>query len=296
MIKRYCLIIVVSIMSSWDCFAVDTNLYLRTFEFGGIRGCENTSSTNLDIKSFMSSTLPLTWPSGSEAYMQSSSSLVVRNTIENLDLIEELFSSENPINQVVIELTIYAFKKEVIDELVAKGALNQDSLMTLINAGKGKLKSIASAVTRSGQEVVVKDVMEVIYPYARTQEILTSSSPDTNNQMQTGFAMREAGTTMQVVPEIWRPSSKQPATINLTIKTECSTLLRWEKHERVAVSGLAVEAFTLRLPVLNTSSIETSVMVQPGVRILLSGASKNDDDFVFYRFVKADIIDQGKLK
>jgi type II secretory pathway component GspD/PulD (secretin) len=294
MMKRYCLILLVSIISSWDCSATNTNLYLRTFEYGSMRGCENTSSTNLDIKSFMSSMLPLTWPSGSEAYMQSLGSLVVRNTLENLDLIEELFTSEDPINQVLIELTIYAFKKELIDELVAKGAVNQDSLMTLINAGKGKLKSIASAVTKSGQEVIVKDVIEVMYPDASSQIILTSASPDAKGQTQTGFAMMEVGTTMQVVPEIWRRSSNQLETINLVIKSECSTLLKWEKHERVAVSGLALQAITVRLPVLNKTSVETSVMVQPGVGILLSGASKNDDDFVFFRFVKADIINHCK--
>ena len=188
------------------------------------------SDEEREWKEFFARCSGVTWPVGSSCtYVRQIGKLRVRNTPENLKLIDE-FMDEVKAGYTLIEVQTRFVKvaQKTLDELGAelfpgKGAGHRYDLAEFDAVPAGELErrlvsrrdlvenKVCRATTRPGDEVVFKDVAEYIYPTDYDVQMSSYAPSGSNDWVRTGehgfavvepqsFTMREVGSILQVTP------------------------------------------------------------------------------------------------
>jgi type II secretory pathway component GspD/PulD (secretin) len=220
-------------------------------------------------------------------YLSAIGKLRVTNTPENLAAIEVVLD-QFALRMIEVEMQIHAFRAKDIERLRLAGGVSVESLMAMRRQGKAKSVATATALTKSGQEVVVKAVQEVLYPtelYTGVSEAgsnVTSRSA-ANALMPCNFEMRETGMTLNVVPEVTHGGTL----INLMLNPAWVTLEGWESFPADLAAGWAHKTLTLRQPVFGVTSFQTQATVADGGTVLLGSCSTPDGEWVHVGFLTA---------
>jgi hypothetical protein len=232
------------------------------------------------------------WPSGSSiTYLAAFGKLRVTNTRENLDRFEQVLRDLNVLPCLLdIEMQVVAFRQRDIDRLLAGGGVSMESLVELRKKGRVKLVSTARASTKSGQEVIVKAVREVLFPTelgtdCRACSNQTCGASVPGALVPRGFEMRDVGMTLQLVPEI----SAEGRTINIMLNPQWVTLDGWETY--AAVGGRTHKTLPFRQPVFGVTSFQTQVTVEDSGTVLLGSVSTPDGEWVHVGFLTARLAD-----
>jgi hypothetical protein len=231
---------------------------------------------------------------------------------------EEMNSSEvgyqpPPGCQLEIEVQFVAFDSTNVEKLVATGQMNLDTLTNLWLNGRGRLLAAPRVVTKTGQEAVVKNVVEYIYPTTfsvfndENVAAANASITDTNtNSTATvpkrmvrnpvvepgGFQTQEVGSILQVVPEM----NPDGTLINLTLNPQIvgEPILHDYGSKYVDANGKEQQA-RMEQPFFPVISVSTSVSLRDGQRILIGGGMPSaDHKEVVYTFLSARIVLGGR--
>ena len=283
--KRVFLMAVLAAVCGVACAQEDTNLYYKAFYYR-TANTEHTAAVTATLRKYLSDESGATWPAGSEVIssLSDSNQLIVHNTQTNLALIEQMFYCQHEVNQIEIEFSVVAFRHEDLDKLQVGEGISLDSLSNLRRQGHSQLITTARIITKSGQEAIVKDVQEVIYPTEMecgfgTNQVGNSSWAVTPCK----FEMREVGTILQVVPELLGSGQR----IHLMLSPQWVVLKKWETFEAGAGSRDETKKIPFRQPVFAVSTVQTQVTVADGETVLLGGGKELEKDWIQYHFVKA---------
>ncbi len=221
------------------------------------------------------------------SYIPLINKLRVTSTKENLERIDSIID-HFALDMVEVEMQIHAFRTADIERLRLSGGLSLKSIMALRQKGKSRLVASATALTKSGQEAVVKAVKEVIYP---TDLLTDSGQTDSNvtersvaNALTPGnFEMRETGMILQVLPE----ASRDNSLVNMTLKPQWITLDRWASYPAdLAVGwGWVGTGHAFKQPVFGVTSFETQAVVKDGETLLIGSSSTPDGEWVNVGFL-----------
>ena len=269
----------------------DTNLYYKVFAYGNLidRIDHSPPPYNADMKKALSSQDQyLTWPPDSMAVLVADDSqyLIVRNTNQNLYRIADAIPGATLGSKIALESTIIAFKEEDVDKLNMGVGVSKKTLFELRQKGRSKLISTAYGVTPGGQEVVVKSIREIMYPNEQLMGVDTNKSCNLRMVAPDTFNTREIGTILQAVPE----ADEAGKLISVTRKSEWITLNGWEKHEVVTGNKDGLKKFSVRMPIFDSSTIETQLRITSGDTVLLGGGKGVEPDWIYYHFLKAETL------
>ena len=214
-----------------------------------------------------------------------------------------------PMCQLEIEVQFVAFDSPNVENLVATGRLNVDTLTNLWINGGGHLLAAPRVRTRTGQEAVVKNVIEYIYP--TTFSVANADHAGTNNASLTDthtsaavtapkrmvrspvvvpgdFVTREVGTTLQVLPEM----DPDGTLINLAFNAQIvgEPMVKDYGSKYVDANGKEQQA-RMEQPFFRANSISTRVSLRDGQRILVGGYRPSGDGTeAVYIIVSARIV------
>ncbi len=206
--------------------------------------------------------------------------LRVTSTKENLAIIESIFDRFS-LHMIEVEMQIHAFRTADIERLRLSGGMSLEELMALRQKGKSRLVASATALTKSGQEAIVKAVKEVRYPTELLTDFIQATSNGTSRSatqvlMPDNFTIRETGMILQVVPEV----SADNSLVNMTLKPQWITLDCWESYRAGQAASWTLNTPSLTLPVFGVTSFETVVTVKNGETLLIGSCSTPDGDWV----------------
>lgn len=217
--------------------------------------------------------------------------------------------------QIEIEVQFVAFDSTNVEKLVAAGTLDVKSLTRLWLNGGGHLLAAPRVLTKAGQEAMVKDVVEYIYPTKFAVSIEDRVGVDKTDVTGTnacttvsehsrlvrspavepdGFQTREVGGILQVVPEV----SSDGTMINLTLNPQLVGAPAWRDYgsKYLDSSGKEQQA-RMEQPLFPVISVSTSVSVLDGQRILIGGGLPSvDRKQVVYTFVSARIVAVNEVR
>jgi len=230
--------------------------------------------------------LGVSWPDGSSFALRPSMRILsVTNTRKNLERIKELMAMMGGIPMVVeIDVQIVAFRTKDIEKLQLGEGMTKEALFDLRRAGKGKLVGTSSVVTQNGSEGTMKTVQEVIYPTEFPMDGVVCASNQVfqcGALVPAGFAMREVGMILQVIPEL-TPNGKL---INVTLAPAWVTLDRWESYPANMASEGKHKAVPFRQPVFGVTSFSTRVQVENGGTVLIGSSLTPDGEQVNVGFL-----------
>jgi len=271
--------------------ATDTRLVTRSYSVPPVlQDCFNIdpfqpSSSNKTSEVFFAQ-LDMKSPKFSEfTYDPTFDKLHVTGTPRNLKILETVLG-QFAFSIIEVEMQIHAFRIEDIERLRLSSGVSLESLMALRRNGKAKPVASATALTKSGQEAIVKAVQEVIYP----EDLLTDVSQAGSNVtvrsaaqalIPGNFSMRETGMTLQVVPEIMQNN----AMINMTLKPQWVTLDRWASYPADLVAGWTHVTRPFKCPVFGVTSLETQAVIKDGETLLIGSSSTQDGEWVNVGFL-----------
>ena len=237
--------------------------------------------------------LGVEWPVGSHIhYVAPIGKLIMTNTLENHEILEQILGETGCIaHQVEIRLDIVAFAREDINRLAIKGVEASD-LLKLWETGKAELLASPGIITKSGYEATVKGVEEYIYPTELNVQWPTEEGSERNRlplAVPASFETREVGAILSVLPEV----SPEGRMLNLEIRPEWVDKPTWHDYlvETTGQGDVVAKAMTSQ-PFFPSSSLQTSVLISNGERILLGGgAPMRDSNRLAYMFVMARLVD-----
>lgn len=217
--------------------------------------------------------------------------LLVTNTAENLNVIEAVFDQFS-LDLVEVDMQIHAFRTQDIERLQLAGGVTVETLTELRRKGRSKPVAASTALTKSGQEAVVKAVQEAVCPTELNVGAEQSGSNVTSrgaaNALTPGnFEMRGTGMTLQVVPEI----AQNGAIINLMLNPQWVTLEGWESYSAALASGRTHKTLAFRQPVFGVTSFQTQVSLKDGATVLLGSSSTPDGKWVHVGFLTVKRMD-----
>jgi Flp pilus assembly secretin CpaC len=220
-------------------------------------------------------------------YLPTINKLRVTSTLENLAIIEQVFEVF-ALRMVEVEMQIQAFRTADIEHLRLSGGMSLESLIALRQKGKSKQVASATALTKSGQEAIVKAVQEVIYPAELLADVGKADSTMTARStakalMPGSFTMQETGMILQVVPEVIQSGSL----INLVLRPQWVTLEGWESYPVDLSSSWTHHAHSFKQPIFGVTSFETQTLVKDGGTVLLGSCSTPDGEWVHVGFLAA---------
>jgi type II secretory pathway component GspD/PulD (secretin) len=238
----------------------------------------------------------VTWPDGASVkYVPHIGKLLVSNTGANHDRIARaLVALDVTPVQIEIEVLFVSFSAADIERLAITG-ITVDSLIALWKAGGGKFLTAPRIVTQSGQQATIKGVTEFIYPTEFETEGIRSSFPRATHGAvgsvvtPSPFETREVGTILEVLPEV-SPNGK---IINITLSPELVDEPVWKDFGSTHMDATGTPRKRERLqPFFHTYHFRTSVLVEPGRRLLIGGGTETQDGTrVVYAFLTARLLD-----
>ena len=272
------------------------------------------SDEDRDWKVFFSRCCGATWPVGSSCtYVKQIGKLRVRNTPENLKLIDE-FMDEVKAGGVLIEVQTRFVKvaQKTLDELGAelfpgKGAGYRYDLAEFDAVPAGELErrlvsrrdlvenKVCRATTRPGEEVVFKDVAEYIYPTDYDVQMSSYAPSGSNDWVRTGehgfavvepqsFTMREVGSILQVTPTM----TDDGQVIDLELNTQVVAPPEWMDYGTQLPSAYGgTYALPMKQPIFAVISHDGKLSVTLGETVLVcSGVSQGKADETEFIFVR----------
>ena len=272
------------------------------------------SDEEREWKEFFARCSGVTWPVGSSCtYVKQIGKLRVRNTPENLKLIDE-FMDEVKAGGVLIEVQTRFVKvaQKTLDELGAelfpgKGAGYRYDLVEFDAVPAGELErrlvsrrdlvenKVCRATTRPGDEVVFKDVAEYIYPTDYDVQMSSYAPSGSNDWVRTGeygfatvepqsFTMREVGSILQVTPTM----TDDGQVIDLELNTQVVAPPEWMDYGTQLPSAYGgTYALPMKQPFFPVVSPDAKLSVTPGETVLVgSGVSQGKADETEFIFVR----------
>lgn len=241
----------------------------------------------------------VTWPEGSSIrYIPAIGKLRVRNTPENHALLADALR-EMRATSMQVEVTAWLFEVEqaALDEIGAElvpgkpagyrytiddfAELPAAELQHRLSARRDNvLMAAPRALTRSGEETVVKAIVEYIYPTDYDVQIEPSSASATGRvaRVSTGlaavepqsFTMREVGTILDVTPTVTDDGSL----IDVEINVQHCGRPDWNDYgaEPYAPNG-GQYPLPMKQPFFPVMSDDTHLSVLPGETLLVSALS-----------------------
>jgi lipopolysaccharide export system protein LptA len=233
-----------------------------------------------------------------------------KNVPDKNEAIDVFKVEERPwVQQIEIEVQFVAFDSTNVEKLVATGRLNVDTLTNLWLNGGGHLLAAPRVRTPAGQEAVVKNVVEYIYP--TTFSVSNEDHAGTNNASMTDthtsaavtvpkrmvrspvvvpcdFVTREVGTILQVLPEL----NPDGALINLAFNAQIvgEPVVKDYGSKYVDANGKEQQA-RMEQPFFRVNSISSNVSLRDGERILVGGYRPSGDGTeAVYIIVSARIV------
>lgn len=295
MMKRVFLMAFLAAVCGATCAQEDTNLYWKVFTCRGglderLITPEFYSQPHTDFKDYYSRLCHVTWPEGSAVTfsLDEPNKVIVRNTRVNLNILSEAMSRYFAGCQVAIEFQVFAFSMKDVEKLLNGEGVSVESLMDLRKRGRARLVTTALSITQSGQETVVKDVQEILYPTEIDCEVETNQVGRSFTLAPANFEMREIGTILQVVPEFY--AGGPDTLISMILSPQWISLNRWETYEACAGTKGDAKKIPFRQPIVSVSSVQTQLKVESGETVLLGGGKAMDGDWVQYHFLKAWLV------
>ena len=315
---------------------IDTKMEVRSYPVI-CSFLERMSSASEDIKSFGASTVKseviakesdedrewkeffarccgATWPVGSSCtYVKAISKLRVRNTPENLKLIDEFMDELNPEGVLLeVQARFVRVAQKTLDEIGAelfpgKGAGYRYDLAEFDAVPAGELErrlasrrdlvenKVCRVTTRFGGEAVFKNVSECIYPTDYDVQMSSYAPRGSNDWVRTGeygfatvepqsFTMREVGCILDVTPIM----TDDEEVVDLSLNMQIVAPPEWKDYGMQLPSACGgTYALPMQQPFFPVASSDTKLTVAPGETVLASSGvfqGKTDEtEFIFVR-------------
>jgi len=225
-------------------------------------------------------------------YLAQLGKLFVRTSDDGHRRFNEIMKELNvPPQMVEIDFTLIGLSSnDVVQSEVFKktGSLDSAEVMRLFHAGRGKLECLNKVVTLSGVNAQVEAVHEIIYPTEFEVERTKNPEPITTPG---AFETRETGTILNVTPTI-APGAK---TINLAIIPEKAELTGWINYNQGGAEEsddpATEDLHAASQPVFRSFNVTTSLVVLPGVPVVVGGGPHPTSGKQMYAIVTARLID-----
>ena len=255
--------------------------------------------SDVDYKEFFSD-MGVTWPEGSKfKYLAAIGKVEITNTSENIKRFYDILILANVIPCLIeIQVDFVEYDLKDIEKLVMENRIGRDSLLALWKSGKGKLLSSGKAVTKSGQECVVKGVTEYLYPTEfEVKPRLAKGKVDNDEPIATvepqNFEMREVGNILQCVPEIYM----QGNLIRLTLNPSHLCPPTWKNYSlgNNSKAGNKTQP-PIEHPFVHVYNTSSLINISNGSTVLIGGGMNNHSGSKsVYTFVTVNITDmKGK--
>ena len=275
------------------------------------------SATDRELKKFFAQ-FDVLWPEGSSlCYLRGIAKLRVRNTTENLDLIEKALEELNQGDALIeVSTTCLEVEQKVLDEvgrallpgrdpaarcdLVDFASVPVATLERRLAAHRGvSILLSASAVMRNGENAVVKDVSECIYPQDYDVQL---SVPDGEKKEKfcgvamvepQNFTMREVGTILDVMPTL----TSDNVFVDLALRVSHVGQPTWREFgmELPTPNCGGKYGLPMQQPTFPTSSVDSHVRVAPGevalVGVTHHAAADGQPERFRLMFVRTRLID-----
>ena len=277
------------------------------------------SDEDRELKEFFARCCGVTWPVGSSCtYVKAIGKLRVRNTPENLKLLDE-FMDEINARDVLLEVQTRFVRvvQKTLDELGAelfpgKGAGYRYDLSEFDAVPAGELERrlvsrrdlvenrVCRVTTRPGEEAVFKNVSEYIYPTDYDVQMSSYAPSGSNDWVRTGeygfatvepqsFTMREVGSILQVTPTM----TDDGQVVDLEMNAQIVAPPEWMDYGMQLPSAYGgTYALPMKQPFFPVVSPDAKLTVTPGETVLVgSGVSQgkaDETEFVFVRTRKLD--------
>jgi type II secretory pathway component GspD/PulD (secretin) len=222
----------------------------------------------------------------------SASSIIIRNTPENIEIFEQVLRAigVHP-NQVEIDVTFVAFDLKLIEEIARKSdraAPTGEEIKVLWREGKGKISGTSKIVTRSGVNAQSKGVDEFIYPTQFEATTCSNGVADALNAVPTSFETREVGFIQNVTPTV----GPDGYTIDLTLVPELCELLDWDDVGvgLTGADGKETQAH-MRVPRFHSRNLTTSIVLWDGETVIAGAMPNNEGTEITYAFISARLLD-----
>ena len=224
-------------------------------------------------------------------YLPAIGKVRVTNTTENLAVIEMIFE-QFALRMIEVEMQVHAFRTRDIERLRLAEGVSVETLMELRRKGKSKPVAAATALTKSGQEAVVKAVREVLYPTELNAGINGNGTNVTARSaagalMPGNVEVRETGMILQAVPEV----THNGTWINLMLNPKWVTLEDWASYPAAMATGWRHKTLALRQPVFGETGFQTQLTVADGETVLLGSCSTPDGEWVHAGFLTVRLRD-----
>ncbi len=289
----------------FSCMSLDEDTEVFKKEGLKVADCEDGSYDEEAFCKCALGLLGIDWPEGSSiVYMKMQGTLNVRNTPENLAKFEKILDEFvlKPFNVEIDTRFVEAGRAALeavgyFDTNRVDAAVLQERLMARQDA---KLLESVRVVTRSGEEVFSKHVVEYIYPTDYDVQLSHNAASATNAAAllsatvePQSFTMREVGSIVQVTPTLAYGADL----IDLEFGADLVGEPEWKdfgakaKWEGAATYDLAMDQpfFPVR------AHVDTKVSVRSGRTLVFGGVTDsrraNEDKFVLV-FVTARLVDR----
>ncbi len=272
------------------------------------------SDEEREWKEFFARCCGVTWPVGSSCtYVKAISKLRVRNTPENLKLIDEFMDEVNARGVLLeVQTRFVRVAQKTLDEIGAelfpgKGAGYRYDLVEFDAVPAGELErrlasrrdlvenKVCRVTTRSGEEAVFKNVSECIYPTDYDVQMSSYAPSGSNDWVRTGeygfatvepqsFMMREVGSILQVTPTM----SDDGQVIDLELNVQVIAPPEWMDYGMQLPSAFGgTYALPMKQPIFAAISPDAKLSVTPGETVLVgSGVSQGKADETEFIFVR----------
>ena len=273
------------------------------------------SDEDREWKAYFARCCGVTWPVGSSCtYIRQLGKLRVRNTPENLWLIDEFMDELNAGGVLVeVQMRFVRVAQKTLDELGAelfpgKAAGHRYDLAEFDAVPAGELErrlaarrdlvenKLCRVATRPGEEAVFKNVTEYIYPTDYDVQMSSYAPSGSNNWVRTGehgfatvepqaFTLREVGSILQVTPTL----TDDGQILDLELNMQIVKPPKWEDYGMQLPSSADGGSYALPMkqPFFPVASYDTKLSVTPGETVLASSGvvqGKCDEtEFVFVR-------------
>ena len=277
------------------------------------------SDEDREWKEFFARCCGATWPVGSSCtYVRAISKLRVRNTPENLKLIDEFLDEVNARGVLLeVQTRFVRVAQKTLDEIGAelfpgRGAGYRYDLAEFDAVPAGELErrlaarrdlvgnKVCRVTTRPGDEVVFKDVAEYIYPTDYDVQMSSYAPSGSNDWVRTGeygfttvepqsFTMREVGSILDVTPVM----TDDEQAIDLSLNMQIVAPPEWMDYGMQLPSANGGSyALPMKQPFFPVASSDTKLTVAPGETVLASSGvfqgKADETEFIFVRTRKLD--------
>ena len=277
------------------------------------------SDEDREWKEFFARCCGATWPVGSSCtYVRQIGKLRVRNTPENLKLIDEFMDEVNARGALLeVQTRFVRVAQKTLDAIGAelipgKAAGHRYDLAEFDAVPAGELErrlvsrrdlvenKVCRVTTHPGEEAVFKNVSEYIYPTDYDVQMSSYAPRGSNDWVRTGeygfatvepqsFTMREVGCILDVTPIM----TDDEQVVDLSLNMQIVAPPEWKDYGMQLPSAYGgTYALPMKQPIFPVASSDTKLTVAPGETVLASSGvfqgKADETELVFVRTRKLD--------